>query len=242
MLKKIVISYRLQSVASYLTAGSTFADIGSDHAYLPCYVCLHDKTAKAIAGEINEGPFKSALETVQYHELTNAIEVRLGNGLQVLHKADDVKQLVIAGMGGALIKTILDEGKSKLETVQRIIAQPNIDARNVRNWFSENDYTITNETILKESGHIYEIIVADKVENDNQYKEEVSEQQLLFGPILLKDRSQVFYEKWQLEYGKLNRIIEQMNEAKLVNNKKLMQFETELQWIKEVLQNENEFN
>lgn len=238
MFKKLPLSQRLQSVASYLTSGTTFADIGSDHAYLPCYVCLQDETVKAIAGEINEGPFRSAVETVRYHDLTNAVEVRLGNGLQVLHKVDNVEQLVIAGMGGALIKTILEEGQSKLDTVQRIIAQPNIDARNVRKWLLEHEYTITDETILEENGHIYEIIVADKGEVNNPYQEAFKEQQLLFGPILLEKRTDVFNLKWQSEYEKLKRIIEQMKKAKQENAKKISQFETELHWIKEVLQNE----
>ncbi|MBM7597943.1 tRNA (adenine22-N1)-methyltransferase [Virgibacillus halotolerans] len=242
MLKKLPLSDRLQLVASYLSAGTIFADIGSDHAYLPCYVCSRDKTAKAIAGELNEGPFMRAQETVQYYGLTEKIDVRLGNGLQVINNEDKVKEVVIAGMGGALIKTILQDGQEKLASVHRIITQPNVDARSVRQWLLENRFTIISETIIEDHGHIYEIIVADKGSEMNPYDETVLEQQLLFGPLLLKNRTPVFQQKWQAEYEKRSLIIEQMKSAKQQNEEKLTQFEKELAWMKEVLQYNDAFN
>lgn len=242
MLKKLPLSNRLQLVASYLTAGTVFADIGSDHAYLPCYVCSQDKTAKAIAGEINEGPYERALKTVQYYGLTSTIDVRLGDGLQVINKEDEVKEIVIAGMGGTLIKTILQEGQKQLASVNRMIIQPNVDARSVRQWLLINSFTITKETIVKDTGHIYEIIIADKEAGINPYNDNVLEQQLLFGPLLLKSRSAVFQQKWQEEYGKRQSIVEQMKHAKQQNKEKLVQFEKELAWMEEVLQDGNAFN
>lgn len=240
-MSRLQLSDRLQLVASYLPLGSHFADIGSDHAYLPCYVCSQDKTAKAIAGEINKGPFNSAVETVHYYGLTDTVEVRLGNGLHVLNNNDQIKQLVIAGMGGSLIKAILEEGKSRLGMIQRIIVQPNVDARSVRKWFIEHGFTITNESIMEERGHIYEIIVADR-DGMNPYINTIKDKQLLFGPILLKDKSEVFHRKWQQEYEKLQRVIEQMKQAKQENVEKKKLFDIELQWIREVLQNDENEN
>src|SRR5690625_254647 len=100
----INLSKRLTTIATFLPSGAYFADIGSDHAYLPCYVCIHDKEARAIAGEVNEGPYNSACETVKAYELNNQIEVRLGDGLHVIDN-EQIKQVVIAGMGGSLIRS-----------------------------------------------------------------------------------------------------------------------------------------
>lgn len=231
------LSKRLTTIASYLPQGAFFADIGSDHAYLPCYVCLHDKTARSIAGEVNVGPFKSAYETVSAYDLADRIKVRLGDGLKVLEK-DPVKQVVIAGMGGSLITRILNEGKPYLNDVKRIIAQPNIGEINVRKWFLENKYTIIQETIVEENEHLYEILVADKGIKDLAYTDQEREKQLFFGPILLKEKSPVFIKKWKLQQEKLQQIILQMKEATVQNEEKIKQFEQELKWIKEVTNHE----
>lgn len=230
MTEEIKLSNRLFQVASYLPVGATFADIGSDHAYLPCYVCTKDKTARAIAGEVNEGPYNSALETVTKYELMDVIDVRLGDGLAVLQQ-DEVKQVVIAGMGGSLIRSILDKGKEKLLQTGLIIAQPNVDEHNVRSWFMDNRYEITNEVILEENGHIYEIIVGSKV----QEYVKLTEQELLFGPILLENRDYIFYKKWHSERDKLARVINQMRNAKVQNHTKIASFTKQLEWIEEVL-------
>ncbi|MBP2078173.1 tRNA (adenine(22)-N(1))-methyltransferase [Oceanobacillus polygoni] len=243
MINTLKLSERLKKVSSFLPEGAYFADIGSDHAYLPCYVCLHDRTAKAIAGEVNEGPFNSAKSTVEAYQLSNRVEVRLGNGLEVLDDITDIRQIVIAGMGGSLIKTILEEGKSKLSNVQRIIAQPNVDERNVRRWLLKEGYIVTNEAIIEENGHRYEIIVADKKGTQNlidPYTEEQLEKELLFGPILLRNKTAIFYEKWQSEYKKLARVISQMKEASNINSDKMERFEKELSWIREELQDEEQ--
>ncbi len=44
---------------------SKIADIGSDHAYLPCYAVKTGIASSAIAGEVVKGPFVSALKQVK---------------------------------------------------------------------------------------------------------------------------------------------------------------------------------
>ncbi|RLL48060.1 tRNA (adenine(22)-N(1))-methyltransferase TrmK [Oceanobacillus piezotolerans] len=239
MIQNIQLSNRLLKVASFIPKGAFFADIGSDHAYLPCYVCQKDNTAEAIAGEVNEGPYQSALQTVRTHDLIKKVDVRLGDGLQVIKDAEKVEHVVIAGMGGSLIETILEEGKSKLIHTKQIIAQPNIDARSVRRWLDDNGFTITNETIVEENGHVYEIMAASAGQQDKTpYQESIKERQLLFGPILLENKTNSFYNKWKHERSKLERVIMQMRQAKQKDEIKISLFEKELQWIEEELQDE----
>lgn len=236
-MRSIKLSKRLETVASFLPAAAFFADIGSDHAYLPCYVCLHDEQARVIAGEVNKGPYESACKTVDDYLLSDRVEVRLGNGLQVL-KSNEITELVIAGMGGSLIKDILNDGSEKLHRVKRIIAQPNMNARDVRRWFLINGYTITNEAIIEENDHIYEIIVGDRNEIPTTFSTALEERQLLFGPLLMKDKNPIFLKKWEMEKIKLETVIRQMNQASILNVEKTAQFELELAWIKEVLQSD----
>ncbi|WP_186575763.1 tRNA (adenine(22)-N(1))-methyltransferase [Aquibacillus kalidii] len=235
------LSQRLQLVASFLPEAACFADIGSDHAYLPCFVCLNDSQAIAVAGEVNEGPFQSAKRTVEELGLADKIEVRKGDGLSVLRE-DEVTEVTIAGMGGGLISHILEQGKDKLTSVNRIIAQPNVDANVVRKWFYENNYELTSERIIEEDGHIYEILVGDKGQNHSIYSEFYLESQFLFGPFLLLEKPQPFKRKWESEKEKKEYALEQMKKAKFPDWRKISHFEHEIKVIQEVLSNEQGYS
>ncbi|WP_079708478.1 tRNA (adenine(22)-N(1))-methyltransferase [Paraliobacillus ryukyuensis] len=228
------LSKRLQLVAHYLPQHANFVDVGSDHAYLPSYVCSQDLQARAIAGEINEGPYLSAKQHVAAFGLTDQIEVIQGDGLSVI-EGRLVDQVVIAGMGGTLIRSILQQGATKLFHVSRIIAQPNVDAPEVRQWFYQNNYQLVAEEIIKEDGHIYEILVADKGDPTTPYDKNQLERQLFFGPYLLQEKTAIFIEKWKAEKNKRERIVTQMHQAKVINYEKINMFLNEIKIIEEVL-------
>lgn len=228
------LSERLRLIASFIPEGVFFADIGSDHAYLPRYVCLKDQTATAIAGEVNQGPFNRATEVVQASGLEDVIDVRLGDGLDVI-QGEEVSVVVIAGMGGSLITSILSRGKAHLKHVNRLILQPNVDERSVRRWLLHNGYVLINEKILHENGHYYEILVAEKNKEQMIYNQNELEKQLLFGPFLLLEKNDTFKQKWQENYKKLKRMIKQMQQAQNLDDEKIEKFQRELNWIEEVI-------
>ncbi|SNZ10928.1 tRNA (adenine22-N1)-methyltransferase [Terribacillus aidingensis] len=229
------LSERLTAVAAHLPESAHFVDVGSDHAYLPCYVCLQDPSSRAIAGEINDGPYKSAEKQVKLQGLTDRIEVRKGDGLAVV-EPNEVKQVVIAGMGGPLIASILEQGKDKLGQVEQLIVQPNIDARVLRKWFLANGFELQTEEILEEAGHIYEVLVAVRAGKE-LYDEDaiIRDKQLLFGPQLLQEKNAAFRAKWQEYKRKLERNVANMQRAQQVDEAKLASFKTELLWLEEEL-------
>jgi tRNA (adenine22-N1)-methyltransferase len=206
------LSRRLQLVATYVPKGAKTADIGSDHAYLPCYLCLNDETATAIAGEVNEGPYQSAQSQVRQSGLTERVSVRKGNGLAVIEAQDGVDVVTVAGMGGALITTILNEGKDKLTDVSRLILQPNVSASTIRLWLDQNGWTLKAEEIIEEDDKIYEILVADRGENKSLY-EMNKEQKMLLGPFLMDECNEAFQKKWTYEKLNWERILTQFEKA-----------------------------
>src|SRR5690625_1638599 len=64
---------------------------------------------------------------------------------------------------------------------------------------------------------------------------EQREKELIFGPILLQEKTIYFRQKWTEEKAKLKHTIAQMKKARMKNVSKIMQFEKELKWIEEVL-------
>jgi tRNA (adenine22-N1)-methyltransferase len=196
------LSARLSSVASFVEDGAILADIGSDHAYLPCFLIKTGKIQKAIAGEVAKGPYDSAKNNISREGFSDFITIRLADGLFAIEQSDEVTTVTIAGMGGPLISSILENGKERLQNIKRIIVQPNIHSKAIREWAVLNGWKIMNEEIMKEDGKIYEIIVLEK--GHATY----DESDLLTGPILKKERNAVFIEKWERELAEWQRVLE----------------------------------
>lgn len=147
-----MISKRLELVASFVSQGAILLDVGSDHAYLPIELVERGQIKSAIAGEVVEGPYQSAVKNVEAHGLKEKIQVRLANGLAAFEETDQVSVITIAGMGGRLIARILEEGLGKLANVERLILQPNNREDDLRIWLQDHGFQIVAERILEEAG------------------------------------------------------------------------------------------
>ena len=221
-----MISKRLELVASFVPQGAILLDVGSDHAYLPIDLVERGQIERAIAGEVVEGPYQSAVKNVEAHGLKEKIQVRLANGLAAFEEADQVSVITIAGMGGRLIARILEEGLDKLANVERLILQPNNREDDLRIWLQDHDFQIVAESILEEAGKFYEILVVEA----GQMKLSASE--VRFGPFLSKEVSPVFVQKWQKEAEKLEFALGQIPEKNVEERQVLVD---KIQAIKEVL-------
>lgn len=233
------LSKRLETVAKYIPEGNRLADIGSDHAYLPCHVVKKNIISFAIAGEVVEGPFQSAKKQVELEGLTGKIQVRKGDGLEVI-ELGEIDVITIAGMGGALIANILEQGKDKLSTVKRLILQPNISAISIRNWFIHHGWELITEEILEEDGKIYEVLVAEKGDPLKPYNSQEIQKGLLLGPFLSSEKSEIFLKKWKNEVENWERIVIQLEggaSEKQENMKKLEELKLKIQMVQEALKN-----
>ncbi|HFR3773828.1 TPA: tRNA (adenine(22)-N(1))-methyltransferase TrmK [Streptococcus suis] len=220
------LSRRLEAVASYVPQGARLADVGSDHAYLPLFLVEQGRIDVAIAGEVVQGPYQSALQNVEQACQSDKISVRLANGLAAVELDDQVSTVTIAGMGGRLIAEILEAGKDKLGSVERLVLQPNNREDDVRRWLLAHDFQLIAEEILEENDKIYEILVAEKGNVD------LTADQLRFGPYLLEEQSATFQKKWLKELDKLTYALEQVPLERLADRSAISQ---KIQQIQEVL-------
>ncbi|MGO2083152.1 tRNA (adenine(22)-N(1))-methyltransferase [Vagococcus sp.] len=227
------LSRRLALVAKEVHEGAIVADIGSDHAYLPAYLITHQSIKHAIAGEVVEGPFNSAKTLVEDLGLTDKIDVRLGDGLDVINPEDDVTTITICGMGGGLIRDILARGlaNKKVTGQERLVLQPNVGEELLRRFLNEQGYRIIKELILEENKKFYEIIVAEKVSD----KLQLSKDDLMFGPFLRQEKTESFIKKWRHELEQRYYVVKQLQQSSQDQTEKIKQYQAEINKIEEVL-------
>jgi tRNA (adenine22-N1)-methyltransferase len=233
------LSARLATVAKYVPKGARLADIGSDHAYLPCFLAKKEGIPFAVAGEVAMGPCQSAERNVLAEGLADTISVRMGDGLEVIQQGE-VDCITIAGMGGALIASILDNGKEKLTTVKRLVLQPNISAISIRKWFIENNWELIDEEILEEDGKIYEILIGERGDPLKPYNTNL-DMRLLVGPFLLQKQDKTFKKKWTAEMKNWQRIYEALEGAtpSLETLEKKREIIDKIKLVEEALKDEN---
>lgn len=230
-MENISLSKRLKTAADFVKADETIVDIGSDHAYLPIYLIQKGKIPSAIAGEVVEGPYNKAVNQVIVHQLENKIDVRLGDGLEVLEVTEKVGTIFICGMGGLLISDIIRSGleHKKISANVRLVLQANNAEINLRRFLMQNHFEIIAEAILEENHKIYEVIVAVLSAERITYTEE----ELMFGPNLLKDPSVVFIKKWRQEFEINQQILNRLKDTN--NTEKIKELTKKNQQIRKVI-------
>jgi tRNA (adenine22-N1)-methyltransferase len=200
------LSKRLQLIAEVIEEykqGSKLADIGTDHAYLPCYLVENRIITHAYACDVAEGPYGCSVETIAFYKLEEKVTALLGDGLEpILNKHVDM--ISIAGMGAHLVTEILDRNRVYLQNIKVMFLQVNANTDHLRKYLFTNDWKIVDERMVKDAGHIYEVLVVTKQSNkDIVY----SKNDIEFGPVLVATRPVLFKEKLQNQYRVYNNIV-----------------------------------
>lgn len=212
---------RLNKILDLINVHDCVADIGTDHGYL--LIGCMEKGLKFCQGVENKlGPYLVAEANLNNYIQDGRIKLSLSDGLKDLDPLIDT--VVIAGMGGELISKIIDESLTKAKTLKKLILEPNVRCYELRKHLNLNGFTIYNEEIINDNDKYYEIM---EVKFTNSLPT-LSENELLFGPILLKKANPLFITKWQTK-------LKEYENIKNTSTKKLPNIEEMIERIKEVI-------
>ena len=150
----IRLSNRLSALASLVSKGHRLADIGTDHGYIPIYLCQTGIIPSAIAMDIGKGPLQQATAHIKQQGLSSRIRTRLSDGLTALQPGE-ADTILIAGMGGGLVMKILSQGTHALTGSEELILQPQSEIAQVRAYLRTHGFRILEEEMILEDGKYY---------------------------------------------------------------------------------------
>ena len=200
------LSPRLLAVSDLVSCTGCLADVGTDHGYIPIYLTETGRITRAVAMDINRGPLERAREHIRQKGLEDRIETRLSDGVMAL-RPGEAQTVVIAGMGGGLICSILREGRKILSHTQECILQPQSEIEQVRRFLQEEGYSILQEDMVYEDGKYYPMM---RVVHGSMELSDVIE--FRYGPRLLEKKHPCLASYLDQEEGKWQGVLEKLEE------------------------------
>ena len=184
------LSKRLFQVAKYIEGFHSLVDVACDHGYLGIYCALNYDMDKVLLTDINQEPLRMAIQNISNFGLEGQVFAQLGDGLKPVDSAYDV--ISICGVGGKLIADILHSDLKVAKSAKRLVLCANNDNYTLRSFLANNGFEIVQEEMVLDYKY-YEIIVAEPTSSKPLY----TELELKYGPLLLKKKSQSFYDFYQ---------------------------------------------
>ena len=151
---------RLCAAAELVRQGAVFADIGTDHALLPVFLCKNGRISRAVAADINEGPLAAARAQVEEAGVSHLVKLVLTDGLSGLEE-EGLTDIAVCGMGGELIVSILSRVPFVKDRRVRLILQPMTHVSDLRYYLAEAGFRIVEERTAFAKGKCYFCFAAE---------------------------------------------------------------------------------
>lgn len=154
--KQLALQPRLALLARLVPGGCRLTDVGTDHGYLPVSLLQQGRITSAIASDIGAEPLEHARRTAAQYGAAG-IDFRLCPGLSAI-APEETDVIVIAGMGGETIITILQDAPWTKDGRHTLLLQPMTKAADLRHWLADNGYTFTEEHLVEDKGRLYPVL------------------------------------------------------------------------------------
>lgn len=181
-----MLSLRLSSLTKFVNYNDKIIDIGCDHALLDIFLVKNDLVKSIIASDVNSKALDSGIKNIENEGLSDKIEARLGDGLNVLTDKDNIDTVIISGMGTNTIMGILNN--DHLKNINKLIIQSNNDHTMLRKYVTKLGFFIKSEEYFQDNKKNYINIVF--VRGNKKY----SKIDLTYGPILKHNKPYLEFE------------------------------------------------
>lgn len=210
------LSKRLKLIADKVDSVISIADIGTDHGYIPLFLLANNKCERVIAADINKDPLDKAKLNAILEGVDDNIDFRLGNGLSVLKKGE-VQSVIIAGMGGNLIRDILEADIDKVDNLDYLILQPAQNPEVLREYLYTNEYEVLEEDLCSDEDKYYELFKVRRKQGENTQLDSIYYE---VSPKLLMGKHALMKEYLEYKVDNYNKILGFITEQTIPANER----------------------
>ena len=199
---KKALNPRLTSAAEFVRQGARFADIGTDHAYLPIFLLSEGRISYAVCSDINEGPLASAKANARESGIYEKMDFCLTDGVAAL-AGYDLTDIAVCGMGGDLIASIVEAADFLKDEKINLILQPMTKQEALREKLYLMGYEIVAESYSIDAGKHYVCMQVKYTGNKKELLEIEKEICPENTKIVNKDLQIAYLEKKKSTYRKI---------------------------------------
>ncbi len=146
-------------MASLVREGAAFADVGTDHAYLPLFLLAEGRVRSAVASDVAKGPLERAARNIEAAGYEGRIKLLLANGLCGM-QALGLTDIAVCGMGGEIIAEILEKAPFVKNDAVQLLLQPMTRADALRQYLAASGFGVRAERYVADGEHIYLVLSA----------------------------------------------------------------------------------
>ena len=182
---------RLSLAASLYEPCEWGADIGTDHAYLPCHLLQRNICQHVIAADVSAKALTRARQNLTQRGLIDRADVVCADGLDAITRRCGC--ISIMGMGGELMGSILRKGQNRLQGAVLVLGA-HTELHLVRQAIHDVGYHIVQERLCKAAGRFYVFWRAETGAEDT------SDSEIRYGSRLWQENSPLLqaYAAWRL--------------------------------------------
>ena len=155
----IKLSKRLEKITSYVLPGENVIDVGTDHGYIPVYLAQRGLSPQIWATDINANPLHNAQQAAALHGVGESITFSVADGLAGA-PLGEVDTVIISGMGGEMIASILSSAHFPRDRRMKLVLQPQSKLGALWKWLEKSDFAIIDTDVVVDREKRYTVIVA----------------------------------------------------------------------------------
>ena len=208
----IKLSNRLKKIAELVDFGATVIDVGTDHGYVPNFLCEKKISRDIIATDISNNSLEKSIELTKKMGNEKFIRNILANGI-VKENRDNI---IIAGLGGIQIAEIIFNSIEISRSAKKLILQPMQKTNILRRELNNMGFEIIDEEIIFEDDRYFEIIIA----KFNGKRKSLDELDFYFSNILINKKDKVYLAYLSERKFELEKILNKINKDNKRSNKR----------------------